>query len=53
MSLKELKKTLVYKGVFDLFRPEYQFLVEEAAKKLIVDVVEYESPSHQYIIHEG
>jgi hypothetical protein len=28
-------------------------LVEEAVKKLVVDVVEYESPSHQFIYHEG
>jgi hypothetical protein len=28
-------------------------LVEEAVKRLVVDVVQYESPSHQYVVHEG
>lgn len=53
MSLKKLKETEEYKNVVDLLKPDYQFLVEEAAKKLIVDVVEYESPNHHYVILDG
>jgi hypothetical protein len=28
-------------------------LVEEAAKKMIIDVVEYQSPDHLYVVHKG
>jgi hypothetical protein len=51
MSLKGLKDTEVYKNAVNIFKPEYQFLVEEAAKKMIIDVVEFESPSHHYVVH--
>jgi hypothetical protein len=39
--------------VLNLFKPEFQFLVEEAVKKMIIDVVEYESPDHHYVLHDG
>ena len=53
MSLKALKDTDEYKNAINIFKPEYQFLVEEAAKNLIIDVVEYDSPAHNYVVHEG
>lgn len=53
MSIKALKDTDVYKKALNIFKPEYQFLVEEAAKKMVVDVVEYESPAHRYVIQDG
>lgn len=53
MSLKALKDTEVYKNALNVFKDDYKFLVEEAAKKMIVDVVEYESPTHKYVIHNG
>ena len=53
MSLKALKETDEYKNCMNIFKPEYQFLVEEAAKKMIIDVVEFEQPSHHYVVHEG
>jgi hypothetical protein len=53
MSLKGLKDTDVYKNAINIFKPEYQFLVEEASKNLIIDVVEYDSPAHNYVVHEG
>ena len=46
MSLKKLKEQQVYKNALTAFKPEYQYLIEEAAKKMIVHVVEYESPQH-------
>lgn len=42
-SLKSLKKTDEYKKVLGLFKEKYAPLVEEFAKKMINDVVEYES----------
>jgi hypothetical protein len=53
MSIKALKDTDVYKNALNIFKPEYQFLVEEAAKKMVVDVVEYESPAHRYVMQDG
>jgi len=53
MSLKALKETDEYKNAMNIFKPEYQFLVEEAAKKMIIDVVEFDSPTHHYVVHEG
>jgi hypothetical protein len=49
--LKELKETPEYKNALNLFKPEFEYLVEEAAKKMIIDVVEYQSPDHLYVIH--
>ena len=42
MSLKALKEQQVYKDALLTFKPEYQYLIEEAAKKMVVDVVEFE-----------
>ena len=46
MSLRALKKTEEYENVLQIFKPEYHFLVEEAAKKMLIDVVDYDSASH-------
>ena len=43
LSLKDLKKTDEYKNVLGLFKEKYAPLIEEVAKKMIYDVVEYES----------
>ena len=53
MSLKALKEQPVYKDALLAFKPEYQYLIEEAAKKMVVDVVEFESPQHQYKMVDG
>jgi len=43
LSLRVLKKTDEYKNVLGLFKEKYSPLIEEVAKKMIYDVVEYES----------
>jgi hypothetical protein len=43
LSLRDLKKTDEYKNVLGLFKQKYAPLIEEVAKKMIYDVVEYES----------
>lgn len=43
LSLRVLKKTDEYKNVLGLFKEKYAPLIEEVAKKMIYDVVEYES----------
>ena len=35
LSLRKLKETEVYKNCLEVFNPEYQFLVEHAASKMI------------------
>lgn len=52
MSLKGLKNSEEYKNALNIFKPEFQFLVEEATKKMIIDVVDYKSDSHKYVVYK-
>ncbi len=53
LSLRDLKKTDEYKNVLGLFKEKYAPLIEEVAKKMIYDVVEYESSQHKYVVVNG
>ena len=42
MTIQELEATEEYRQACQLYKPDYQFLLQEAVKQMIIDVKEIE-----------